>query len=238
LATPKKDVVQSVGRILRKVLKDGDIRPLIIDIADHLSLFKSQANVREKFYDKNEYVLQYYYLLDENLISPKQFVELQKNNSDGISAIIPESFAKILSVPPVEIIIDDEDDEKSENNNQTQKNIFDMFGADGEEYKTEPVKKKKIIEDDKKQTKKSVFDMFEIEEEKQEPAKKKKPVEEKQEPVKKKKPEEEKQELAKKKKSVEIREENSEDDVEVEKPKLVKKKKSTFNTFWADDENE
>ena len=69
LATPKPDVNQAVGRIMRKILKTGDIRPLIIDIVDKLSIFVGQSEKREKFYEKSKYISQYYYMLNENFIS-------------------------------------------------------------------------------------------------------------------------------------------------------------------------
>lgn len=144
LATPKKDVVQAVGRILRKVLNDGDIRPLIIDITDNLSIFPKQALVREKLYNQNDYAMQYYYLLEDAFISPKQYVELQGGNSDGICDMMPKDYDEILKVPPVEMIInnsssdnEDEDEEKKNAKNQYQKkpkyikkeepDVFDVF---------------------------------------------------------------------------------------------------------------
>ena len=50
LASPKSDVVQSVGRILRE--KEGDRQhvPLVIDIVDMFSLFKGQGHKRAVFY--------------------------------------------------------------------------------------------------------------------------------------------------------------------------------------------
>tara|TARA_B100001540_G_C15772287_1_gene626942 strand:+ start:15 stop:1553 length:1539 start_codon:yes stop_codon:yes gene_type:complete len=50
-ATPKTDVIQAVGRILR--IKHD--RPLIIDIIDSHNLFKNQWKKREKYYKSNKY---------------------------------------------------------------------------------------------------------------------------------------------------------------------------------------
>ena len=51
LATSRKNVEQSVGRILRK--QDGyEIDPLIIDIVDNLKQFKNQGNIRKRHYKK------------------------------------------------------------------------------------------------------------------------------------------------------------------------------------------
>jgi superfamily II DNA or RNA helicase len=84
LATSKKDVVQAVGRILRKILKNGDIRPLVIDFADELSVFKSQARKREKFYEKCKYIINHYHVMDEDFHNV--------------------TIENILTIPPVEIV--------------------------------------------------------------------------------------------------------------------------------------
>ena len=51
LSTSRKNIEQSVGRIMRK--QDGyDIEPLIIDIVDNLKQFKNQGNIRKRHYKK------------------------------------------------------------------------------------------------------------------------------------------------------------------------------------------
>lgn len=117
LATPKKDVVQAVGRILRKELKNGGVRPLIIDICDNMSIFPKQADVREKFYENNDYIINYYYLLENKLLSPKQYLELQGRDEGNVCDKVPDGLSEVLSVPPVEII--ECDDEKSISSNSS-----------------------------------------------------------------------------------------------------------------------
>ena len=51
LATPRTDITQAVGRILRVKHK----RPLVIDVVDTHSVFKKQWLKRRKFYEKNKY---------------------------------------------------------------------------------------------------------------------------------------------------------------------------------------
>ena len=54
MATPKSDVEQAVGRILRqKNVND----PLVLDIVDSFSIFKGQYYKRRKFYKKSEFKL-------------------------------------------------------------------------------------------------------------------------------------------------------------------------------------
>ena len=52
LATPKSDVEQAVGRILRQTNKN---EPIVIDIVDSFSIFKGQYYKRRKFYKNNEF---------------------------------------------------------------------------------------------------------------------------------------------------------------------------------------
>ena len=56
LATPKKDVEQSVGRIMRTVLETGDVRPMIIDICDDLPCISNWIRVRNSTYRKGQEV--------------------------------------------------------------------------------------------------------------------------------------------------------------------------------------
>lgn len=55
MATPKTDITQSVGRILRVAHK----RPLIIDIIDSHEPFQRQWQKRRKFYNQNKYAIQH-----------------------------------------------------------------------------------------------------------------------------------------------------------------------------------
>ena len=50
MATPKTNIEQSVGRILRKRPEDRDNYPLIIDIWDLFSIYKNRAYTRIRFY--------------------------------------------------------------------------------------------------------------------------------------------------------------------------------------------
>jgi superfamily II DNA or RNA helicase len=58
LASPKSDVVQSVGRILREKAEKRQFHPLIIDILDshpNLKFFQGQSTKRRKFYQGQNY---------------------------------------------------------------------------------------------------------------------------------------------------------------------------------------
>ncbi len=65
LASPKKDVVQSIGRVMRTILKSGDIRPMIIDFADDIYAINNWLKSRTIIYSKCKYEVENYYLTDD-----------------------------------------------------------------------------------------------------------------------------------------------------------------------------
>jgi superfamily II DNA or RNA helicase len=60
LTSPKSNIEQAVGRILRQDAKDRKFTPLIYDIADDFSLFAKQKLKRVAFYKKNNYNINFY----------------------------------------------------------------------------------------------------------------------------------------------------------------------------------
>ena len=60
LASPKSDIVQSVGRILRQKKEIRKFTPLIIDINDEFSLFLNQSKKRLAYYNKCKYDITIY----------------------------------------------------------------------------------------------------------------------------------------------------------------------------------
>ncbi len=67
LASPKSNIEQAVGRILRQEAKDRKFVPLIIDIVDNFSLFAKQKTKRVNFYKKNKYSIEFYDKNNNNL---------------------------------------------------------------------------------------------------------------------------------------------------------------------------
>jgi superfamily II DNA or RNA helicase len=57
LASPKSDVIQVVGRILRDKPEDRKHIPLVIDIVDDFSMFPKQAKKRHAYYKSCKYVI-------------------------------------------------------------------------------------------------------------------------------------------------------------------------------------
>lgn len=56
-ATPKKNVEQAAGRIIRKTIQDGDICPMIIDIVDNLVGFNGWTKKRDEFFASQSYTI-------------------------------------------------------------------------------------------------------------------------------------------------------------------------------------
>ncbi|GAX84533.1 hypothetical protein CEUSTIGMA_g11954.t1 [Chlamydomonas eustigma] len=65
LASPKSDIEQSVGRILRQKAEGRDRRPLVLDVVDQFSLFERQGAKRAAFYRRFKYDVKQYPLSGE-----------------------------------------------------------------------------------------------------------------------------------------------------------------------------
>jgi len=76
LATSQKDVIQSVGRAMRKILTEGDLRPLIIDFSDYLSAFITHIKKRKVFYKQSKFIIEDYYIMNKDFVD-KDFEEKQ-----------------------------------------------------------------------------------------------------------------------------------------------------------------
>uniref|UniRef100_A0A6C0HPX2 Helicase ATP-binding domain-containing protein n=1 Tax=viral metagenome TaxID=1070528 RepID=A0A6C0HPX2_9ZZZZ len=76
LVTPKTDVVQAVGRILR--VKHA--RPMVVDIIDTHDLFKSQWAKRKKYYKSNNYKIMHTNSRDYVLNKWNEIVDTPKKN--------------------------------------------------------------------------------------------------------------------------------------------------------------
>jgi superfamily II DNA or RNA helicase len=73
LASPEKDVVQSIGRVMRTILQAGSVRPLIIDIADDVDGIKHWVGSRAMIYNRCKYAVEDYYLCDTEFMTSHRF---------------------------------------------------------------------------------------------------------------------------------------------------------------------
>lgn len=120
LATSQKDVNQSVGRAMRKILQNGDLRPLIIDFADNLSSFKNHCRLRKKFYKDCKYNIDDYEIIND---------EIKKDDVDI-------KITDCLITPPVEFIVDNNDEENTDDiNEENNDNNDDKEKIDKKSYK-------------------------------------------------------------------------------------------------------
>ena len=72
LASPKSNIEQAVGRILRQEAKDRKFTPLVIDVIDEFSMFPKQGLKRIKFYQKNKYNMRTFDQNGKELDVPKK----------------------------------------------------------------------------------------------------------------------------------------------------------------------
>jgi len=80
LITPKNDIKQAIGRIMRKILSQYVIPPLIIDFCDELSIFKQFCLNHKKLYHSTKYKIQEYYIYNGKLISKKEYYKKKEIN--------------------------------------------------------------------------------------------------------------------------------------------------------------
>ena len=73
LTSPKSDVVQAVGRVLRKV--HLEMKPKIVDIVDKFSMFENQGNKRLKYYKSKGYVITNIDIKDDGEITNTEEIE-------------------------------------------------------------------------------------------------------------------------------------------------------------------
>jgi superfamily II DNA or RNA helicase len=136
LATSQKDVIQSVGRAMRKILSDGDLRPLIIDFSDYLSAFISHIKKRKAFYKQSQFIIEDYYIMD------KDFVDKDFEEKQTISFVDTLQVAKVT----YEEIKEGEEGEEGEEDNNVNcinNNISDSDSDNNDNVNTK--KKKPVI---------------------------------------------------------------------------------------------
>ena len=87
MTTPRKEIEQTVGRILRKI---HEVQPVVVDIVDQLPSFSRQGMIRRKFYKNNNYIIKIYEVeenkiinvIDESEISKHKIVQNNETSDD------------------------------------------------------------------------------------------------------------------------------------------------------------
>ena len=130
LATPKKDIEQSVGRVMRKILKEGDLRPLIIDFRDEISIYAKQGDTRIKQYKRGKYCMEYYYLHNDRILDLRDHLRTKKKTENEIDEYIQKN-PKENYVPEWSSILDlqvveGENDDKPTEVYEVDPNVIDI----------------------------------------------------------------------------------------------------------------
>ena len=89
LASPKSNIEQAVGRILRQDAKDRKFIPFVIDMMDEFSTFAGQCFKRIKFYNKNNYNIEIYDMND-TIVSNTYCKSKKKKGSKSAPGPAPE----------------------------------------------------------------------------------------------------------------------------------------------------
>ena len=82
MATPRRSIEQSVGRILRS--KQNIIQPLIIDIVDLLPSMDKQGFHRRKFYKKLKYQIKLIDVEENEIIAEEDISNCVIDTSDDL----------------------------------------------------------------------------------------------------------------------------------------------------------
>jgi superfamily II DNA or RNA helicase len=102
VATPTGDVVQTCGRILRKV---HSISPLIIDVVDNFAPFIGQSKKRDIFYRNSEYAIATFDVTEESFDSGV----LKKSAQELVKVAVVKKKGKTLTI---DVSDEDEDDDE------------------------------------------------------------------------------------------------------------------------------
>lgn len=127
LASPRKEIEQSVGRILRKD-KSAKVqhKPLIVDIIDNHGIFTNQANIRKQFYKKYGYTIEHVQMLPDGHIKSRRIVSTVTPNDMSLLNVpgkapkevpkttIGKTISKQMSKPKKAKIVEYDEDLDSE----------------------------------------------------------------------------------------------------------------------------
>ncbi len=96
LITPKKNVTQSIGRILRKT--SVNVNPLIIDIWDKLSIYRFHGIQRRRIYMNNKYKIENYFVYDNEILTNTDFNKKIGYDDNYIKTEWKDNIEQIINV--------------------------------------------------------------------------------------------------------------------------------------------
>jgi hypothetical protein len=121
---------------MRKLLANGDLRPLIIDFADNLSSFKNHARLRKKFYKECKYLIEEYNIFDNDIYD--------NNNIDNNNDDRKIKLDKCLETAPVEFILETNDKKEKDEVDKIIDNESDKSNKSDESEEDMPKKINKM----------------------------------------------------------------------------------------------
>jgi hypothetical protein len=126
-ATPQKNVIQAMGRIMRKNSKDTGIRPLIIDFIDEIRSFSRHYERRKKIYDKCLYKIYNYYLQKNKIISKSENAKIKFAHDVKFEDEYERDWNFIFK--------EDEDNEDDENKDTNKIEIVNTYKYNKDDFK-------------------------------------------------------------------------------------------------------
>lgn len=154
LSTPKRNIIQAIGRIMRRILKTGDVRPLIIDIVDQLSVFcdDGQGRARSNEYKENKYKIETYHLNNNKILTYSEVLKMNYNEQEikdiikeaKVTDVYENNFKYILDTDKAQV--DDIPECVNDNGIDSESDYEDMFETIKEERKykhKDPTKEKR-----------------------------------------------------------------------------------------------
>jgi len=102
--TPKKDIKQASGRILRKILCQGDAKPLIVDFIDEISVFTKHGAHRTKYYRRRKFSEEDYYAYNKKFCTYEEYMNhkgIELNENKEIAKIDVSDPDQIFMVDPI-----------------------------------------------------------------------------------------------------------------------------------------
>jgi len=103
LTTSKKNITQAVGRILRNILENGNIRPLVIDIWDKLSTFYNHGKIRKRNYIIGKYNIENYYIYDNKIVTNREYNKILELENKIENDYINMDYDKMVETESVNI---------------------------------------------------------------------------------------------------------------------------------------
>lgn len=95
LATPQKDIVQSIGRAMRKF--NPSCPPLIIDICDELSIFPGYTKFKHKIYKSNDYNITDFTVVDDKINLTSDYENHHYSYDPSKPVILDDIFVNLIT---------------------------------------------------------------------------------------------------------------------------------------------